>query len=133
RGESSVAPKRDNAGRRTRRCQTVVRTLVMSLALKLLSVLLDARRAQARESVLVDGVLPREEFFDRQRVTAAGFLEREETAAHSSDNFGLSPDHPTLGARRRQIRDRQGAAVWPDDVLGPRSKGLSHVSTHALD
>ena len=63
----------------------------MGLARRLLTILLDARGAQASKSMLVDGVLPGQEFFDGQRVAAAGFLQREETAAYSSDNFGLTP------------------------------------------
>ena len=98
-----------------------------------LPVLLDARGAQTGKAMLVDGILPGEEFFDGQRVAAAGFLKRKEAAAHGSDDFGLAPDHPALGARRGQIGDRQRAAVRPDDVFGPWSKGLRHESTHALD
>src|ERR1700751_2415591 len=49
--------------------------------LGLLPVLLDARGAQAGEAMLVDGILPGKEFLDRQRVAAAGFLERKEPAA----------------------------------------------------
>jgi hypothetical protein len=43
----------------------------------LLTVLLDTRRAQAGEAVLVDGVLPGEEFLDGQRITAARLFERQ--------------------------------------------------------
>ena len=43
----------------------------------LLAILLDARGAQAGEAVLVDRILPGEEFLDRQRVAGAGFLERQ--------------------------------------------------------
>src|SRR6266540_4288300 len=90
----------------------------------LLPVLLDARRAQAGEAVLVDRVLPGEEFLDRQSITAASFLEGEQPAAHGGDHLGLAPDDPALRARCRQIRNRQRAAVRPDHVLSPRSKGL---------
>src|ERR1019366_6329441 len=38
---------------------------------RLLPVLLDARRAQAGKAVLVDGILPGEEFLDGQRIAAA--------------------------------------------------------------
>jgi hypothetical protein len=92
----------------------------------LLPVLLDARGAQAGEAMLVDRVLPGEEFLDRQRVAAAGLLERKEPAAHGGDDLGLAPDDPALGAWCRQIGDGQRAAVRPDDVFGPRSKGLCH-------
>jgi hypothetical protein len=40
----------------------------------LLAVLLNARRAQAGEAVLVDRVLPGEEFLDRKGIARAGFL-----------------------------------------------------------
>jgi hypothetical protein len=43
----------------------------------LLTVLLDTRRAQAGEAVLVDGILPGEEFLDGQRITAARLFERQ--------------------------------------------------------
>jgi len=49
-----------------------------------------------------------------------------EPAAHGSNDLGLAPDDPALGARCRQIGDGQRAAVRPDDILGPRSKGLCH-------
>jgi len=61
---------------------------------------------QAGEAVLVDRVLPGEEFFDRQRIATAGLLEGKESAAHGSDNLGLAPDDPTLRTRCRQVGDR---------------------------
>jgi len=47
----------------------------------LLAVLLDAGGAQAGQAMLVDGKLPGQEFVDRQRVAAAGLLEREQPTA----------------------------------------------------
>ena len=41
-----------------------------------LPVLLDARRAQPGQAMLVDGILPGEEFLDGKRVAAAGFFKR---------------------------------------------------------
>src|SRR5436190_24245386 len=99
----------------------------------LLAVLLDARGAQAGEAVLVDRILPGEEFLDRQRVAAAGFLERQQAAAHSGDHFRLAADDPALGARRRQVGDRQRTAIGPDYILHPRAVGLVHGYTHGLD
>ena len=64
-------PKCNNAGLKA----GVVRNSVMGLARRLLTILLDARGAQAGKSMLVDGVLPGQEFFDGQRVAAAGFLQ----------------------------------------------------------
>src|SRR6266446_10895958 len=43
----------------------------------LLPVLLDARRPQAGEAMLVDPILPGKKFLDGERVAAAGLLERE--------------------------------------------------------
>ena len=47
--------------------------------------------------------------------------------------WSTGPDDPALRARCRQIGDRQRAAVRPDNVFCPWSKGLRHGSTHALD
>src|SRR4051794_1325591 len=92
----------------------------------LLPILLDACGAQASEAVLVDGELPGQEFVDGQRVAAAGFLQRQQTAADGGNDFRLAPDHPAFGAGCRQIRDRQWTAVRPDDVFYPRAMGFCH-------
>src|SRR5665213_522914 len=97
--------------------------------MKLLSVLLDARGAQAGQAVLVDGILPGEELLDRQRIARAGFFQRQETTAYGGDHLGLAADDPAIGGWRRQIRDRQGTAIGPDDVLYPRAVGFVHWST----
>src|SRR5262245_61054978 len=99
----------------------------------LLAVLLDACGPQAGEPVLVDRILPGQEFLDRQRIAAARLLEREQPATDGGHHFGLASNDPALSARCRQIGDRQGAAVRPDNILGPRSKGLRNGITHALD
>src|SRR5262245_314305 len=78
--------------------------------------------------MLIDRILPRQEFFDRERVTRTGFLKREETTTNCGDNFGLAPNNPALRTRRGQVRNRQRTSVGPDHVLGPRTKGLVHVS-----
>ena len=54
--------------------------------------------------------------FSTLRVCAAGFLEREQTPAHRGNYLGLAPDDPALGARRRQIGDRERTAVRSDNV-----------------
>jgi hypothetical protein len=71
----------------------------------LLAVLLDAGRAQSGKAMLVDGKLPREEFVDGQRVTAAGLLEGEQTAAHCGNDFGLTANYPPFSSGRGQIRN----------------------------
>jgi hypothetical protein len=93
---------------------------------RLLAVLLDARGAQAGQTMLVDRELPGEEFVDGQRVAAAGFLEGKQAATHGRDNFGLAADDPPFGTGRRKIRDRQRTAVRPDDVFYPRAMGFCH-------
>ena len=100
--------------------------LVRRINRALLAVLLDPRRAQAGKAVLIDRVLPGEEFLDGQRIAAARFFERKQSAANSGDDFGLAANDPTLRARRRQIGDRQGRTVRPDDVFDPRAMGFSH-------
>src|SRR5205085_11789667 len=92
----------------------------------LLAVLLNARGAQAGQTVLVDRELPGKEFVDGQRVAAAGLLKGEQAAANGSDDFSLAANDPPLGAWRRQIRDRQRTAVRPDDVFYPRAMGFCH-------
>src|SRR3954452_5015872 len=64
---------------------------------RLLAILLDAGGAKSRQTVLVDGKLPGEEFVDRQRVTAAGLLEGEKSAADGGDDFSLAADDPAFG------------------------------------
>jgi hypothetical protein len=73
---------------------------------RLLAVLLDPGRAQPRKAVLVDRKLPGQEFVDGQRVTAAGLLKGEQTAANRGNNFGLTANNPPFGPGRGQIRNR---------------------------
>jgi hypothetical protein len=72
---------------------------------RLLAILLDPGGAQPRKAVLIDGELPGEEFVDGQRVTAAGLLEGEQTAANRSDDLGLTADNPPFGPGCGQIRN----------------------------
>src|SRR5579863_3805286 len=72
---------------------------------RLLAVLLDPRGAQPGKAVLVDGKLPGQEFVNGQRITAAGFLKGEQTAANRSNDLGLATDDPPLGAGCGQIRN----------------------------
>jgi hypothetical protein len=92
----------------------------------LLPVLLDARGAQAGQAMLVDGQLPTEELLSGQRVALAGFFEAEQTATDGSDNFGFATDDPTAGAGGRQVGNRQGTAIGPNDILDPWAVGFGH-------
>jgi hypothetical protein len=69
----------------------------------LLAILLDPGGPQAGQAMLIDRKLPGEELVDRQRVTAAGFLEGEQAASDRCDDFGLAADNPPFGAWRGQV------------------------------
>jgi hypothetical protein len=47
-----------------------------------LAIFLDARAAQTDNPVLVDRILPSQEFFDREGVSAACLFERKQAPAH---------------------------------------------------
>ncbi len=89
-------------------------------------ILLNARGAQTGEAMLVDGQLPAEEFLGGQRVALAGLLKAEQTAANGSDNFGFATDDPAAGAGGRQVGNRQGTAIGPNDILDPWAVGFGH-------
>jgi hypothetical protein len=92
----------------------------------LLAVLLNARGAQAGQAMLVDGHLPAQEFLGGQRVTLAGLLEAEQTAADGGDNLGFAANNPASGAGRWKVGNRQGTAVGPNDILDPWAVGFGH-------
>src|SRR5271169_3342609 len=99
----------------------------------LLAILLDARGAQPRKTVLVDRILPGKEFLDGERITAARLFKRKKPAANGRNHFRLAANNPTLRSWRRQIGDRQGRTVRPDDILDPRAMGLGHSNnSHKL-
>ena len=70
---------------------------------RLLPILLDPGGPQAGQTMLIDGKLPGQEFVDRQRVTAAGFLEGEQATSDRCDDLGLAADDPPFGTGRGQI------------------------------
>src|ERR1700752_1618941 len=69
----------------------------------LLAILLDAGGAQARETMLVNRELPGKKFVDRQRVSAASFLEGKKAAADSGNDFSFTADNPPFGSGCRQV------------------------------
>jgi hypothetical protein len=71
----------------------------------LLPILLDTGGPQAGQTMLIDGKLPGQEFVHRQRITAAGFLEGEQAAAHCGNDFGFTANNPPFGPGRGQIRN----------------------------
>ena len=82
-----------------------------------MAILLDARRAQSGEAMLINGGLPGQEFFHGQRIAVARFLEAEQTAANGGNNLSFAPDNPTPRILRRQIGDSQRTAIRPDYIF----------------
>lgn len=76
-------------------------------ASRLLSIVLQTRCAQTRETMLVDRTLPRQKLVDGQRISLACLLNAEKTTANGGDNFGLATDHPSLCVPRGKIGDRE--------------------------
>jgi hypothetical protein len=75
----------------------------LSVRRALLPILLYPGGPQAGQTMLIDGKLPGQEFVDRQRVAAAGFLEGEQAASDRCNDFGLAADDPPFGAGRGQV------------------------------
>ena len=75
----------------------------LSVRESLLPILLDPGGPETCQTMLIDGKLPRQEFVDRQRVPAAGFLKGKQTSADRRNDLGLAADYPPLGARRGQV------------------------------
>src|SRR5215471_10238536 len=86
------------------RGRSPIRYSPLAIRRSLLPVLLDARGAQAGEAVAVDRVLPGEEFLNRQRVAAAGLLEREQATAHGGDDLGRAREGPQSSTDCRRVR-----------------------------
>src|SRR5580765_7171800 len=80
------------------------------------TVLLDPCCPQARKTVAVDRALPGENFFHRECVAPACFVETEQPAAHCRHHFRFSADYPALGAGRRKIGHGQRTSVRSDHV-----------------
>ena len=63
--------------------------------------------------MLVHQRLPRQKFVDRESVTAAGFLKRQQSTTHGKNHLSLTANDPALRARVRQIGNCQWAAIRP--------------------
>jgi hypothetical protein len=68
---------------------------------RLVTVLLDTRRAQAGQAVTADRRLPGQELFYGKRVTLTRFFQAQQATAHSRDNLSLAADNPAPCIRRR--------------------------------
>src|SRR6185295_1362167 len=84
-------------------------------------ILLDARSAQARQTVAVDRSLPRQELVDGQLIALACLFEAEQAATDRRDNLCLPPNDPALGFLGRKIGNGQRAAIGADDIAHTRS------------
>src|SRR5262245_12057159 len=97
---------------------------------RLFAILLNAGGLAAWQAVPVVRTLPGKACLDGQRVTAASLLAGQESAAHGSNHLGLAADHPAAGARRREVRHREGGAIGPDDVVDTRTQLTIHARIH---
>ncbi len=97
------------------------------------AILLNARGAQARQTVIVDRRLPGQEFLNGERIALTGFLQAQQATAHRCDNFRLATDHPTARIGRGQISNRQRAAIRADDIFHSWTYHFGHWhSLHKL-
>src|SRR5262249_8177625 len=96
----------------------------------LLAILLNARRAQTSEAMLINRCLPGQELLDGQRVTRTSFLEGQQSATDRCDHLRFSADDPAFGRRRWQVRNSQRTTIWPDYIFDPRAMGFGHWYTH---
>ena len=94
--------------------------------LGLLTVLLDARGAQAGKAVAFDGTLPTQIFLNREGITLAGFFQTQEPAPDCRNNLCLAADHPPVRTGWRKIGDGQGTAIGTDDVIDARTQLTIH-------
>lgn len=98
-----------------------------------LTILLNSGRTQTGQTMTVYRGLPRQEFFDGQRIAAAGFLERQKSPANGGHHFGLATYHPPSRPLRRQVGDGERATVGPNDVFHTRSELIGHRTlTHSM-
>ena len=94
--------------------------------MRLLPVLLDARRAQSGKATLVDGILPERQFLDRSACSGCRLsFKRKKSAPHGGNHLGLASNDPPLGTRCRQIwQSLNGLPTRSDHhVFRPWSKG----------
>lgn len=92
------------------------------------SVLLNPRRTQAGKAVPVDRTLPGQELFHRQRVSLAGFVQRQKPSAYRGNHFRLPADHPSTGRCRRQIGNCKWRPVWADHIFDTRTCSVGHCT-----
>jgi len=95
----------------------LLKPLLPKQQLSVYAIVLNACGAQTCETMPVDRPLPAEIFLNCQLVSPTCVFEAEQTTANGGHNFCLAPNNPTMGSRRRQICNRERAAIWTDDVI----------------
>jgi hypothetical protein len=118
------AAKRQNARQAGR--------FVKFLPLLSVTVLLDARGAQAGKTMIVDGRLPGQELLDGQLVSLASLVEAQQPAANGSHDLGLPANDPATRVAGGQIGNRQRAAVRPDYIFDTRSHKIGHRTLYNI-
>ena len=78
-----------------------------------LPVFLNVGRTQSLHAVTRYRRPPREELVNAKSIPLAGLLDCQQSAMDGTDNFGLSPDNPSLRTWRWQIGYGQGGTIWP--------------------
>ena len=81
------------------------------------AILVDAGNPQSAYAVPMDGGLPPREFLDGEPVTVASLIERKQPALYGCDDLSLPANYPALSVWRRQVGDRDAAAIGADDEL----------------
>lgn len=85
------------------------------------AVILDLRGAEPRKTMLIDRPLPGQKLVHGQLVPLTSFLNAEEPAPDSRDDFCLAPDDPAFRVFRRKIGYGQRGSIGSDDIARPRS------------
>ncbi len=77
------------------------------------------RDPQSGKAMRRELLLPIVKFLDRNPITFAGLFSGNQAMVHGENDFGLAPDYPALGIRRREIFNGQRLACGTDDSLLP--------------
>src|SRR5688500_4560801 len=99
---------------------------VTLLALVNVAIMLDPGDSQAGHAAAVNRALPAGEFLEAQRIALARFVDRQQAARDRGHDFGLAPNNPAVGLRRRQAVERQRLAERADYLGWPKFLVLEH-------
>src|SRR5687768_17024133 len=94
--------------------------------------MLDPGDSQAGHSAAVDRTLPAGEFLEAQRIALARLVDRQQPARDRGHDFGLAPDDPAVGLRRRQAVERQRLAERSDHLSWAKFLVLEHLGQTCL-